>query len=97
MKIKVIVKYCGRRPIEHKISKNSRVLKDFVAVEIASDLYLLFRKYARALGYSFNANICGVDFHGTVVFAGRNGDKLTDVPFDINKFKILFPDLFLEE
>ena len=97
MKIKVIVKYCGRQPIEHKISKSSRVLKDFVVVEIASDLYLLFRKYARALGYPFNANICGVDFHGTVVFAGRNGDKLTDVPLDINKFKILFPDLFLEE
>ena len=62
-KIKIIVKYCGGRPFEHKAISNGR----------------------------------GVDFHETLVFAGYDGNKLTDVPLDLNKFKILFPDLFLEE
>ena len=96
-KIKVLVKYCGRKPIEKKIALDSRVLKNFIAVKISSDMYLLFRNYARALGHSFNANILGIDFYGMVIFAGCKGDKLTDAPISIDKLKILFPDLFLEE
>ena len=96
-KIKVIVKHCGCQPFEHKAVPDGRVMSKLTPVMIASDLCLLFRKHARVLDHSFNANICGVDFHGLLVFAGYDGDKLTDVPFDLNKFKILFPDLFLEE
>ena len=96
-KNKVILKYCGRKPSEHQVDLNGRVVENFVMLELASDLCLLFRKNARDLGHSFNANICGVDFYGTVIFVGRTLDKLTDISLSIEKLKILFPDLFLEE
>ena len=101
-KIKVIVKYPYRKPIETFVSTDGLVIKKyfiktFDSFLVASGLSVLTRRCAAALGYPRNANICGVDFYGTIIFAGRDGDKLTDVPFDLNKFKILFPDLFLEE
>ena len=84
-KIKVIVK----RPdeaghmtnISDTLENLQRTVEGYIEmVTLASDLVVICNEEGRLRGLEPNCRIAGVDFVGTIIVAGRNGDELTDVP-----------------
>ena len=84
-----------------RLSGSYRSLKRFIGGEldiysIGSDLVLICREKVAALDEPFNANICGTDFYGTVIFLGWENEKFADCSVSFETFKQLFPRLFEE-
>lgn len=98
MKKKVIIKRPGERPISTNISDTLENLQKHVGgyIEIfplATDLVVICNEEGKRLGLPYNCNIIGEDFCGTIIFAGRKGDELADIPIGFQSFKKMFPDL----
>ncbi len=99
MKIKVIIKQPGRVPYVTNISNTLENLQKTVdgyieTVTLCSDLVIVCNEEGRIRGLPHNCKVCGVDFVGTVVFAGVDGDEFCDVPCTYTDFKRLFPHLW---
>ncbi len=58
-------------------------------VPASDDMVIICNEEGRLIGLPNNARICGIDFVGTVVLAGVNGEEFADVPVDIEKFRRL--------
>ena len=92
-KINVIIKRPGE-PIGHMevIEDKLAVLQDIVggyieSVTLDSDFMIICNEEGRWKGFEHNAEICGVDFVGTVIGVGVDGEDLTDVPMTIEDWK----------
>lgn len=50
------------------------------SVTVATDLVILCDEEGRLKGKTYNCNLLGVDFVGSIIVAGVNGDEFSDVP-----------------
>lgn len=95
VKIKVIIK----RPDEETghvtwISNNLKVLQKHVegyieTVTVAPNMTIICNEEGRILGLPYNCRLCGIDFVGTIIIAGVDGENLTDVPISFETYKKL--------
>lgn len=98
-KIDVIIKDPGKKPRHVAISNTLENLQRTVGgyietVTIATDCVVICDEEGRLKGYEHNCHICGVDFVGTIIIAGINGDELADIPVGYQAFKLVFPELW---
>lgn len=94
-KIKVIVKRPDSVPYSTHISNSLENLQKTVdgyieTVTLSSDCVVICNEEGMLRGLLYNCNICGIDFVGTIVFAGINGDEFSDIPLSFKNFKELF-------
>ena len=94
-KIKVVVKRPGELAYITNISDSLKNLQNTVGgyietVTIVSDTVIICNEEGRIKNLPYNCNICGVDFVGTIIFAGINGDEFSDIPLSFEEFKELF-------
>ena len=94
-KIKVIIKRPGSVPRSTYISNSLENLQKTVdgyieTVALSSDCVVICNEEGMLRRLPYNCNICGVDFVGTIVFAGINGDEFSDIPLSFKNFKELF-------
>lgn len=99
MKIKVIIKrpYCA--PYVTNISNTLENLQKTVGgyietVTLASDLVVICNEEGKLLGLPHNCKVADVDFVGTIIFCGIDGDEFGDIPCEFESFKRLFPMLW---
>lgn len=98
-KIGVIIKEPGRVPRHVNISDTLENLQKTVGgyietVALCSDLVVICDEEGRIKGKPHCCNIGGVDFCGTVILAGVDGDEFADIPLGYGDFKRLFPQLW---
>ncbi len=98
-KIKVIIKQPGRVPYVTNISDRLENLQKTVdgyieTVTVADDLVIICNEEGRLKNMPYNCTVCGVDFVGTIIFAGVDGESFADIPIDFKKFKVLFGNLW---
>ena len=98
-KIGVIIKEPGRVPQHVNISDTLENLQKTVGgyietVTLFSDLVVICDEKGRIKGKPHCCNICGVDFCGTVILAGVDGDEFADIPCVFADFKRMFPRLW---
>lgn len=101
-KISVFIKEPGRRPRHVNVSPSlenlQRIVGGFIeTVTVRPSLVIICDEEGRLKGKDHCCNVRGIDFVGTIVFCGVNGDEFKDVPMSFNEFKVLFPSLFREE
>lgn len=106
-KIKAIIKEVGKEPKQIEIANTLEAFQTVVggyieAVTIAEDMAVICNEEGRIIGLPKNCKISTVrilnlDFVGTVMFVGVNGDEFCSVPIDIKGFKKLFPNLFYQK
>ena len=94
-KIKVILKRPDSVPYSTHISNSLENLQKTVdgyieTVTLSSDCVVICNEEGMLRGLPYNCNICGIDFVGTIVFAGINGDEFSDIPLSFKNFKELF-------
>ena len=94
-KIKVIVKRPDSVPYSTHISNSLENLQKTVGgyietVTLASDCVVICNEEGMLKRLPYNCNICGVDFVGTIVIAGINGDEFSDIPLSFEEFKKVF-------
>lgn len=98
-KIGVIIKEPGRVPRHVNISSTLENLQKTVGgyietVTLCSDLVVICDEEGRIKGKPHCCNIGGVDFCGTVILEGVDGDEFADIPYGYGAFKRLFPQLW---
>ena len=98
-KISVIIKEPGKKARHVNISPNLKNLQKTVGgyietVRIATDACFICNEEGRILNLPFNFRFSNIDFVGTIIFAGVNGEKFSDVPITFLKAKELFPEMF---
>lgn len=98
-KISVIIKEPGRVPRHVNISNTLENLQKTVGgyietVTLCSDLVVICDEEGRIKGKPHCCEVAGVDFVGTVVFVGVDGDEFTDVPCTFSDFRRMFPQLW---
>ncbi len=99
MKIKVIIKQPGRAPYVTNISNTLENLQKTVdgyieTVTVCSDLVIICNEEGKLRGLPHNCKVCGLDFVGTIIFCGIDGDEFCDVPMCYSDAKRLFPHLW---
>ena len=98
-KISVLIKRPGVKAYHTYISNTLENLQKTVGgyietVTPLNDLVLICNEEGRIKGLPYNFTMFGVDFFGTVIFAGVDGDEFCDVPFEYKDAKQMFPRLF---
>ena len=91
-KISVIIKQPGRVPYKTAISPTLKNLQNTVGgyietVTIAEDAVIICNEEGRLIGLPQNCSFCGIDFVGTIVFAGVSGEAFSDFPISFQAFK----------
>lgn len=97
----VIVKRPGEAPCAEQIENTLEGLQALVggyieAVTLASDLAVICNEEGRLMDLPHNCEVAGIDFVGAIVFVGVRDDDFTDVPYDVDGIRVLFPSLFEE-
>lgn len=85
MKIKVIVKVPGKAPEMRTVRNELQSLQQLVGgnietVTVSTDLVIICNEEGRLRNLPYNMTLLGIDFLGTIVFAGAKGDEFADVP-----------------
>lgn len=98
-KIGVIIKEPGRAPRHVNISDSLENMQKTVGgyiecVTLASDLVVICDEEGRIKGKPHCCVIGSVDFCGTVILAGVDGEEFTDIPLTFADYKRLFPGLW---
>lgn len=98
-KIKVIIKEPGGKPRSVNISCSQQNLQKTVGgglrtVELCSDCVVICNESAAVSDMPYCCNVCGVDFHGTIIVAGVDGAEFADIPIDFQTAKQLIPSLW---
>lgn len=98
-KIKVIIKEPGTKPRCVNISASLENLQKTVGgyietVTIESDMVVICDEEGRIKGKERCCNICGVDFVGTVILAGVDGEEFCDLPVGYADIKQMMPRLW---
>ncbi len=101
-KIDVLIKDPGKKPRHVAISDRLENLQKTVGgyietVTLNTDLVIICDEEGRLKDKPYNCRICGVDFVGTIIFAGIAGDEFSDIPVDYQTMKTLFPHLWEEK
>lgn len=83
--IKVIIKEPGKAPYYDAIPNELEIFQKYVdgyieTVTIEEDLVVICDEEGRLNGKPMNVRIANVDFCGTVIIAGVDGDQFTDIP-----------------
>ena len=53
---------------------------DIETVTVSTDLVIICNEEGRLRNLPYNMTLFGIDFLGTIVFAGAKGDEFADVP-----------------
>ncbi len=98
-KIKVLIKEVGKKPRCVNISCSLKNLQktvggDIETVTIAEDFVVICNEEGRLLGLPHNCNIVGVDFVGTIILCGIDGDNFGDIPLPYADIKRILPNLW---
>ena len=101
-KIDVLIKDPGKKPrhvaISDRLEKLQKTVGGYIeTVTLATDLVIICDEEGLLKGKPYNCNICGVDFVGTIIFAGVSGDEFSDIPCDYQTMKKMFPHLWETE
>lgn len=101
-RIKVLIKKPGQNAYlsyeENSLEALQKLVGGFIeCVTLTKDLCIVCNEEGRILELEPNCTVYGVDFVGTIIFAGVDGDEFASIPFTYTGFKSLFPDLFREE
>lgn len=83
--IKVLIKEPGQAPYYDEIPNELEILQKTVdgyieTVTLASDLVVICNEEGRLLANAYNCRIAGVDFVGTIILAGIEGEEFGDLP-----------------
>lgn len=102
MKIKVLIKDPGKKPRSVYISNTLENLQKTVGgyietVTLASDLVIICNEEGRLKNLPYNCHICGVDFVGTIILCGIEGENLADIPCNYADAKMMFKSLWEDE
>ena len=99
-KISVLVKDPGRPPRHVWISNTLENLQRTVGGYIETvnfnsvGLVVICNEEGRLMGLDYNCDIYGIDFVGTIVIAGIDGDEFGDLPLKWPEMHTLFPMLW---
>ena len=101
-KIKVVIKRPGEKPYVTNISNTLKNLQSTVegpieTVTLFSDMVIICNEEGRLHELPHNCNLFGVNFVGTLVFCGTDGEGFTDLPLSFADFKKTFVNLFRKE
>ena len=64
---------------------------------IAEGAVIICNEEGRLLGLPHNCEVCGIDFVGTIVFAGVAGEDFADLPIGFRDFKKVFRKLWEQQ
>lgn len=98
-KIFVWLKHPGDPPRHVWISDTLEALQRNVdgyieTFTLSDDLVVICNEEGRIMGLPHNCEVSGVDFCGTIIFAGIQGEEFADCPLDTKEMKRLFPQLW---
>ena len=98
-KISVIIKHPGQKAYRTNISNTLENLQKTVGgyietVTAATDLCFICDEEGRVKGKEYNFSFGRIDFVGTVILCGVNGDEFADLPLDFEGAKKLFPEMW---
>lgn len=87
----VIIKRPGERAEEATIPNTLKALQDAVGgyietVTLASDAVIICNEEGRIRKLPYNCTFCGLQFYGTIIFCGVDGDEFADVPLSLEDF-----------
>ena len=83
--IDVYIMLPGEAPYKARIDNTLEALQEIVGgyIEVVSfpaDLVVICNEEGRLKGMEPTCDVCGVDFCGPVIFAGADGEEITDCP-----------------
>lgn len=98
-KIRVLIKEPGKVPMHTYIPNTLESLQKNVGgyietVTAAKDLVIICNEEGRLQGLPYNCSILGLDFVGTIILAGTDGEEFCDLPAGIDVWKSLFSSLW---
>ena len=81
----IYIKEPGKAPGQIVVPNNLHMLQQLVGgyietVTLTEDLCIICDEEGRLKGKEFNCEICGIDFVGTILMVGVDGEEFTDVP-----------------
>ncbi len=93
-KIKVIVKRPDEAGHATWMSNSLKAFQTAVdgyieTVTVATGIVVICNEEGRLRGLEPNCRFCGVDFVGTIIVAGVDGEEFADCPMLLSTFKIL--------
>lgn len=98
-RIKVLIKEPNDNPqqitIPNRLSSLQLTIGGYIeTVTIASDMVIICNENGKIKDLPYNCSICGVDFYGTIILCGFDGEEFADVPMRYDQAKRLFPALW---
>ena len=98
-KIGVLIKEPGKQPRHVNISDTLENLQRTVGgyietVTVSANLVVICDEEGKLKGKPYCCTICGVDFVGTVILCGIDGDELADLPVGWKDLKNMMPQLW---
>ena len=97
--ISALVKRPGEKPRHVNVSNSLAALQRNVegyieTVTVASDMVIICNEEGRLRDLPYNCTICGVDFLGTILVVGTDGDEFSDLLATWADMKMMFPNLW---
>ena len=92
-KIKCIVKYPEEKLghieyVNDELSEYQQLVSGYIeCVGVGPGVAIIYNEEGRLYGYAHNCSVKGVDFVGTIIAVGTDGEEFTDVPFDLEEWK----------
>lgn len=88
--IKVIIKEPGKYPVEKTINNSLDSLQEIVGGPIetvtpTSDLCIICNEDGKLKNLPYNITMFGIDFVGTLILVGVDGDEFADVPITLGR------------
>ena len=97
-KIKVIIKEPFKDPhvseIENTLETLQMIVKGYIETVSIGDIVIICDEEGLFKDNHFNCKILNIQFFGTIIFAGVNGDEFSDLPISEENFKKVFPQLY---
>ena len=96
--IKAYIKRPGRAvystPISDKLENLQKAVGGYIeTVTLPGGIIAICHEEGRLLCLPHNCTVEGIDFCGTVLFVGQEGEDLADVPISLKEFKQRYPEL----
>ena len=100
-KIGVLIKEPGKQPrrvnISDTLENMQRIVGGYIeTVTVCADLVVICDEEGKMKGKPHCCTICGVDFVGTVILCGIDGDEFADLPVGWKDLKAVLPQLWEE-
>ncbi len=97
--IRVLIKEPGKaaelRTIENTLESLQKIVGGKIeTVTMFTDLVVICNEEGRIKEMPFNCKLLGVDFVGTIILAGVDGEEFGDSPEDEKAWRRFFPRLF---